>query len=69
VDTRHSTHQTPIVPGARVRYLADIADTVRAYKRRAREQAALAREVQQLRASARMLHGDETRADRRDGQP
>ncbi len=58
VDTRHSTHQTPIVPGARVRYLADIADTVRAYKRRAREQATLAREVQQLRASARMLHGD-----------
>jgi methylmalonyl-CoA mutase len=40
-----------------VRYLADIADTVRGYKRRAREQAALAREMQQLRASARMLHG------------
>ncbi len=55
VDTRHSTHQVPIVPGARVRYLADIADTVRAYKRRAREQAALAREVQQLRAAAAML--------------
>jgi methylmalonyl-CoA mutase len=36
VATRHSTHQTPIVPGARVRYLADIADTVRGYKRRAR---------------------------------
>jgi methylmalonyl-CoA mutase len=34
---------------ARVRYLADIADTVRGYKRRAREQATLAREVQQLR--------------------
>jgi methylmalonyl-CoA mutase len=33
VDTRHSTHQVPIVPGARVRYLADIADTVRGYKR------------------------------------
>jgi isobutyryl-CoA mutase len=58
VETRHSTHQTPIVPGARVRYLADIADTVRGYKRRAREQAALAREVQQLRASARMLQTD-----------
>jgi isobutyryl-CoA mutase len=58
VNTRHSTHQTPIVPGARVRYLADIADTVRGYKRRAREQAALAREVQQLRASARMLQTD-----------
>jgi isobutyryl-CoA mutase len=55
VTTRHSTHQVPIVPPARVRYLADIADTVRGYKRRAREQAALAREVQQLRAAARML--------------
>ena len=55
VATRHSTHQTPIVPGGRVRYLADIADTVRGYKRRAREQAALAREIQQLRAAAAML--------------
>jgi isobutyryl-CoA mutase len=53
--TRHSTHQVPIVPPPRVRYLADIADTVRGYKRRAREQAALAREVQQLRAAAKML--------------
>ena len=55
VATRHSTHQVPIVPGARVRYLADIADTVRGYKRRAHEQAALAREIQQLRAAAAML--------------
>jgi methylmalonyl-CoA mutase len=55
VDTRHSTHQVPIVPGARVRYLADIADTVRGYKRHARDEARLAREIQQLRASARML--------------
>jgi isobutyryl-CoA mutase len=53
--TRHSTHQVPIVPGARVRYLADIADTVRGYKQRTHAQAALAREVQQLRAAGRML--------------
>ena len=53
--TRHSTHQVPIVPGARARYLADIADTVRGYKARAQAQATLAREVQQLRASAAML--------------
>ena len=33
--TRHSTHQVPIVPGARVRYLADIADAVRGYKKQA----------------------------------
>jgi len=56
--TRHSTHQTPIVPAARTRYLADIADTVRGYKRRAHEQAALAREVQQLKATATLLHTD-----------
>jgi isobutyryl-CoA mutase len=53
--TRHSTHQTPLVPGARVRYLADIADTVRGYKASAAAQAALAREIQQLRAAAAML--------------
>ena len=58
VPTRHSTHQVPIVPGARVRYLADIADTVRGYKRRAREQARLARELQQLTSSAAMLQTD-----------
>jgi len=56
VETRHSTQQVAIVPGARVRYLADIADTVRGYKRHARAQAELAREIQQLRAGARMLH-------------
>jgi methylmalonyl-CoA mutase len=58
VDTRHSTHQVPIVPGARVRYLADISDTVRGYKKRAVAQARLAREIQQLRESGRMLSLD-----------
>ena len=53
--TRHSTHQVPIVPGARVRYLADIADTVRGYKTHARGEAKLAREIQQLQAAAWML--------------
>lgn len=55
VDVRHSTNQTPIVPPARTRYLAEIADTVRSYKARVRQQAKLVREVQQLRESARML--------------
>ena len=52
---RHSTNQTPIVPAARTRYLAEIADTVRGYKKRARAQAKLAREAQQLREASRML--------------
>jgi len=58
VDVRHSTHQTPIVPSARTRYLAEISDTVRGYKKRAREQAKLAREIQQLKAAAKMLEVD-----------
>jgi isobutyryl-CoA mutase len=55
VDVRHSTNQTPVVPAARTRYLAEIADTVRGYKKRGHEQATLAREIQQLRAAAAML--------------
>jgi len=55
VTVRHSSNQTPVVPASRVRYLAEISDTVRGHKRRARAQAALAREVQQLRAAAAML--------------
>ncbi len=54
-NTRHSTHQVAIVPGARVRYLADIASAVQSYKQHARTQAALAREIQQLQAAATML--------------
>ena len=55
VVTRHSTNQTPIVPPNRTRYLAEIADTARGYRRRAFEQARIARERQQLTESARML--------------
>ncbi|MFM2239682.1 MAG: Methylmalonyl-CoA mutase, partial [Pseudomonadota bacterium] len=60
--TRHSTHQSPIVPAARTRYLAEISDTVRGYKLRAHQQAQLAREIQQLRAASRMLQ--ESKPDR-----
>ncbi|MFN7863486.1 MAG: fused isobutyryl-CoA mutase/GTPase IcmF [Curvibacter sp.] len=58
VRVRHSSNQTPIVPAQRTRYLAEISDTVRGYKRRARAQASLAREIQQLNASAQMLRVD-----------
>jgi methylmalonyl-CoA mutase len=58
VHTRHSTHQSPVVPAARMRYLAEISDTVRSYKRHARAQARIARELQQLRESQRMLLQD-----------
>ena len=59
VHVRHSTNQTPIVPPARTRYLAEISDTVRGYKRRVREQARRVRAVQQLREAARMLQEDD----------
>ena len=58
VATRHSSQLHAIVPAQRSRYLAEIADTVRAYKRRVRQQAKLAREIQQLRAAAAMLSVD-----------
>jgi methylmalonyl-CoA mutase len=55
VSTRHSTNQATVVPPSRMRYLADIADTVRGYKRRAQEQARVARERQSLAETKRML--------------
>ena len=58
VNVRYSTNQTPVVPAARTRYLAEISDTVRGYKKRARDQSQLAREVQQLKAAAAMLKID-----------
>ncbi len=55
VTTRHSTHQVPIVPPQRTRYLAEIAESVRGYKRHARDQARIAREHQQLQAARHLL--------------
>jgi isobutyryl-CoA mutase len=53
--TRVSTKASAIVPGARVRYLAEISETVRGYKKRAHEQAQLARERQHLRTAADLV--------------
>ncbi|HEY4375351.1 MAG TPA: fused isobutyryl-CoA mutase/GTPase IcmF [Burkholderiales bacterium] len=55
VAVKASTNQTPIVPPPRVRYLSEIADTVRGYHAHVREQMVAAREAQQLRAAKRML--------------
>ena len=60
VAVRHSTHQTPVVPAGRTRYLAEIADTLRGYASRAKTQAKLAREIQQLQAAANMLDAVQT---------
>ncbi len=58
VATRQSTAQHAILPPARVRYLAEIAETVRGYHRWTEDETRIARERQQLLAAKRML--DET---------
>ncbi|QXC63303.1 cobalamin-dependent protein [Aquihabitans sp. G128] len=50
VDTKVSSADTAIVPPARARYLAEVAEAVRAHHRKVAEQAAVARELQQVRA-------------------
>jgi len=58
VATRCSTQRQAVVPASRVRYLAEIAETVRGYHQRAQAQSRLARERQQLRAAKAMLDAD-----------
>ncbi|TVR56901.1 MAG: methylmalonyl-CoA mutase, partial [Candidatus Competibacteraceae bacterium] len=50
-----TTSKALIVPAARVRYLAEIADTVRGYHRQVDEQVKLVRQRQQLRAVQTLL--------------
>jgi methylmalonyl-CoA mutase len=63
VSVRASSNQHAIVPPARVRYLADIAATVRGYRHHALAQAKLARERQQLRAAQAMLAAEGGKKD------
>jgi isobutyryl-CoA mutase len=63
-NTRHSSNQNPIVPGGRSRYLAEITDTVRGYKKRVGAQVKLVREIQQLRSAAKMLQTDKPERSR-----
>jgi isobutyryl-CoA mutase len=55
---RVSSGARAIVPPARVRYLAEIAETVRGYHARAGVQSRIARERQQLAEAKRMLGAD-----------
>ncbi len=50
-NVRHSSPQRAVVPAERVRYLADIADTVRSYHKTVAEQSAIAHERQALRTA------------------
>ena len=56
------SRSTSIIPADRLRYLGEIADALRGYKRRAREQGQVARKLQHLR-SARELLGPAADAD------
>jgi len=58
VSNRTSTQQSVIVPPQRQRYLAEIADTVRDYRRRVEQQAVVARELQHLQAAQAMVADD-----------
>ena len=64
VDVTASSVRSTIVPSARRRYLADIADIVRAYHTETEAQARVARELQQLRATDAMLANAEGRNER-----
>ncbi len=65
VETKTSTADTAVVPPARSRYLAEVAEAVRAHHSRVEEQAGLARrrqQVQAVRALVAEAEGDEEAA-------
>ena len=55
VETRQSSQSRAIVPGSRVRYLAEIADSVRGYHAHVADQTRIARERQHLREAKRLI--------------
>jgi methylmalonyl-CoA mutase len=57
VDTKQSSQSRAIVPGNRVRYLAEIADSVRGYHKHVDAQVGIARERQSLRTSKAIFEG------------
>ncbi len=63
VNVRFSSGRNAIVPPARSRYLAEIADTVRGYHRRVEKQVIVARERQQLTEAKRLLSASGKPAD------
>jgi methylmalonyl-CoA mutase len=58
LDGMEPTGLTTIVPPARARYLAEIAETVRSYHATTNDQASIARRVQHLGTAAEMLVGE-----------
>ena len=58
VENKATTAKTVIVPAARARYLAEIADTVRGYHKQVNEQVKLMRRRQQLNAVKALLEAE-----------
>jgi len=54
-DIRHSTDKSVIVPSQRIRYLAEIAETVRNYHADTEAQATIAREKQRLQSAQQLM--------------
>ncbi|MEX0835484.1 MAG: methylmalonyl-CoA mutase family protein, partial [Nitriliruptor sp.] len=65
VDTKVSTALSSIIPSGRERYLSEIADAIRSYHQRTRDQADLARRRQHLRTVRDELWNDADGAARR----
>jgi len=64
VSVKQSSSQRAIVPAQRIRYLAEIADSVRSYHARTEEQVRIARERQSLRIAAGLFRAcDKSTAD------
>ena len=63
IDLKKSSEKSVIIPGDRVRYLAEIVNTIHHYKTEAGHQAKIARERQQLMASRQMLKKADTRTE------
>ena len=61
LDSRLPSERSVIVPSGRVRYLAEIAETVRGYLSDANVQGGIARQCQQLQATQQMLGEDNSR--------
>jgi len=62
-DSRISSNQLELIPAKRVRYLSEIAEAVREYKRLTETQSVIARERQQLQASIDMLLAESSETD------
>lgn len=58
-ESKVSTSKTIVIPGERIRYLAEISDTIRNYHKQSDEQAEKIVQRNHLRASAELLSGSE----------